>query len=223
MNEETVDAILSARRLVLEYKRKNGGLRAPVQITSVNKPSGWSDSRISYGLKDAAEAIVDKTIEIAYYSASENGNFVPALLCHLQDRKIVFVSDNNNFCWRRFYACKELCHAVMTEHESLRTRTGTECFRLISDLKSPSLPSEKVYPAYLVEDAAYFGAIEMLLPPEFWDDIYSLAGKGISTYDIALKYSVPKIVIEHIITKSTIIDVIDNIRRENRYLSLRLT
>lgn len=219
--DHIADAIFAARRLVLEYKRKNNGLISPIQITAMQTPSGWGENKKIIGMLDVAMALTRVEIEVVEFSPLPEENPVDAFISSVSSgKKVVFVADHNNFCWRRFYSCKELCHAVMNDRESLRTSGAEACRRLISDLKSPPLPAGELYPAYEAECAAYLGAIEMLLPPEFFTSIKE--SKGVfSAYDIALKYRVPRFVVEQIITGSLLIKLIERIREQPQYRNLQ--
>jgi len=217
------DAIFAARRLVLEYKRKNNGLKSPIQVTAVNNPSGWGENKKIIGVLDVAMALTGVKIEIVEISPLPEENPIDAFISVVSSgRKVIFVADNNNFCSKRFYTCKELCHAVMNDQEILRTRGAEACQGLICDLKSPPLPTMELYPAYEAECAAYLGAIEMLLPPEFFTGIRE-AEEFLSAYEIALKYRVPRFVVELIITRSPLIKLIERIRDRPQYRNLQLS
>ena len=194
-----------------------------MQITSVSSPSGWESSTIFFGLRDAAESMLGQKIEIQVFSVSETQDYLPAFITSTMSKKIILVGDISNFCWKRFFTCKELCHAIMEDRDITRTKTAQECFRLISDLKSPPLPQANEHPGCSTEYAAYCGAIELLLPPEFCAEIRESHKNGLDYHTLALKYRVPKIIIEHVLTSSSLINFIESIRKTHKYKTLNIT
>jgi Zn-dependent peptidase ImmA (M78 family) len=220
--EYIAQAIFAARRLTLEINRKHGSLKPPIQITARNNPSGWGDSMQISGLLNVAAELTNSEISIVEFTPRHKDNPVNAFVFSTERKaKLIFIADQNNFCWKRFYVCKELCHAVMSDVQSLRTSGAETCHRLITDLLSPALPKEESYPAYETEYAAYLGAIEMLLPPEFFQDIK--LSVSLPVYQIALKYMVPRFIIEQVITDGSMVRIIERIRESQAYLNLRLT
>ncbi|WP_143742395.1 hypothetical protein [Roseateles chitinivorans] len=70
---------------------------------------------------------------------------------------------NNNYCWARFYAAKELMHCFMEDENYPRSGTIELVNDLIDDLATTGFMRCET-PQTIVDEAAWVGAIEYLLP-----------------------------------------------------------
>lgn len=108
---------------------------------------------------------------------------------YIDNRVLVCVSDKLNTCWSRYVVTKELTHLIIDKNnESFTTNVDMLVNWIIDGLNvtiDKPIESEHV--------AAHLAA-EILIPYSSSQEL--LKNSAISTYDIALRYSVPKKIVE---------------------------
>ncbi|KAF3977831.1 MAG: hypothetical protein HFP77_04925 [Methylococcales symbiont of Iophon sp. n. MRB-2018] len=122
----------------------------------------------------------------------QHSSFIKAIIMRYDDRSEIYVT-SNNFCWKRFYICKELSQMLIYEEENA-TNTVEDVEELLPHLIN-NLSSESN--AKISADlAAYFPAIEFLLPHSIVPDLLRLQKKGFSNNLIAKKMLVPESIVD---------------------------
>ena len=205
MDMEIPAAVLPARRLFLHYLHScNGGrLDRQVRLTAV-KENSWSQGVAKIGLIEAARRLMGIPISVTEFpsmpGASSDNAPIKAMLARYKNEAKIYVSDEENFCHQRFYVAKELCHLMMdTGHTEVFVQESSDIVQLLKDLQLPDghAPS-KITEAFKSEILAYWGAVELLLPPEFTTKAQEIlnSGSSDSLYQAALEFRVPKSIVE---------------------------
>lgn len=110
------------------------------------------------------------------------------------DKASIFVVGCNTFCWRRFLIAKEICHLLCQSPEN-STSSAEHVEQVLNGLINGNFGTSPD-PAVLMEDAAYAGAIELLLPREFEQHAQERIRQGSGLLDIATAFFVPERVVE---------------------------
>lgn len=172
-----VDVLLATRSVVAEYKSSNPNLIPPIRILdSGNK-----------GIKNIIEKQASQTIELTCLSWP--GHMFAARLDRYREVSYIRYSGTLNTCWSRFYIAKELTH-ILCGNEGNYTKdilSLTDAIigiELTGDMEESNL-----------ERLAFFGAIELLLPSFFYDELYQDQKSGKTYREIADKFRIPEKVI----------------------------
>jgi Zn-dependent peptidase ImmA (M78 family) len=200
MDESFLEAIASARQLFLHHKNHNKNqLDKQVRLTSIREP-GWDSGAKKVGLLESASRILGMSITVKEFPVM-GGHDEPihAMLMRYENRALIYVSEDENFCYKRFYIAKELCHLLMDNGKEDRfIHTSKDIKKLLSDLSlQDGLSTENEYPAYRSEILAYWGAVELLLPSEYEEKALELlrAGGSNSLHNTALEFRAPKAIV----------------------------
>lgn len=216
--DATVSAVIAARRLVIQYKRRNNNqLIRPIHIDPVTRP-GWAEERL-ISLPEAAAGICGKNIEVDVFPPTRAGNPLDACVLVYQDRAEIYVSSAApTYCWRRFLVVKELCHVLMGSAGNYTTIQIDEIARLISEIlngvvRNLSAPLEAEY-------LAYIAATEVLLPKEFAIDAEQMLANGSEVLDVARVFKVPARVIEWRLKNSETKTLFERVYATHSYANL---
>lgn len=232
MPEASIEAaVVAARRLFLSYKDENNGhLSNQVQLTAVRQ-AGWHPGDKKVGLIDSASRLTGLTISVSEFpptpcaaQGDPSGDPIKALLVRKERAVKIYVSERENFCHKRFYVAKELCHLLIDDAGgSQYVHEAHDITRLLKDLLAEHT-KEPDYPAYDSEMCAFWGACEMLLPPEFTDKALELLnrGSGDDLYQAALHFRIPKGLIEQRYLEDTVRDVFEGIHKMPDYQNVKL-
>jgi hypothetical protein len=103
----------------------------------------------------------------------------------------IFVAQSLNRCYSRFVRCKEMSHVLIDKDgTSMSTDVRGHLAQMIVTNFSPDEDIRS-------EILAWFAAIEILIPWAHKKKILDMAGNGKVNIEIAQKYMVPKIVVDH--------------------------
>jgi hypothetical protein len=115
------------------------------------------------------------------FSTDPHYDYVPAYFKNFKDKKIITVVASR-YCEARFFAAKELMHCFVFDEDSA-TNTVAKTNALIDDLSHPFETKENSAQA-LVDDLAWVGAAEFLIPEEWVlilkNAINDLCNQGVS-------------------------------------------
>lgn len=204
IREEAASAVCAARKLFVKYQSLNNlssvDLEShlhPVPMTR-NLTSGWSAPKVSSGLLDAARSMTTLELVVELFSRPKGSEgAVGALIARDSRVATIMVADGHNHCWGRFVVAKELCHFIQgTLDASTMSSNPDDVINLLSDLLSPDAAHIRASRLYEIEVAAYFGAIEMLLPKELQPAIDAMINRGDDLESIAKIFRVPQLVVE---------------------------
>lgn len=108
----------------------------------------------------------------------------------------IFVNPSLDFKWRRFVACKEMCHALWQDLPHFRTTSHEDLIR-IAEHVSMSSPAKIVTPQVLDEDTAIAIAVELLAPFEFREILRPMVRNGeITIAQISDRFGIPEVIAE---------------------------
>lgn len=212
-------AVISVRPLIDKYKSLNRGeLVPPIKNTTTQTP-GWSANPSTHrGLIRAATVLLNCPVIIKKFPRIPNVEpMIAAMMRRYSDRIEIDVSEEENFCYQRFYVAKELCHAFLIERvDNTQTKSCAEVVTLISDLLNGVTPRDANTPL-MAEEAAYYGAIEILLPSEFQEEILRDVEAGMAFRSIAVKYRVPEKLIQFRYARTDIVELYNDIYSSHDY------
>lgn len=172
------DAVITAQNLVQTFFSKNTHLQhtsiLPIPITTEKNASGWGGNSTAqtFGLKVLAEGLCSKIILIKEFD-EELAPGIQGFLVEKDSCATIYVSRSLNFCWRRFIVAKELSHLLMNKiNPSLRLQNVQDCNEIKALLSVLLTHSEKANTsAEISEYMAYLGALELLMPKQYMDQI----------------------------------------------------
>lgn len=123
--------------------------------------------------------------------------------CKRREDSASIVVTKDNYCWQRYFISKEILHLFIHD-EANKTDTESLLKELITDLLEcdPTLDGDN--PQYNADKAAYFGAIELLLPTEYVPSLIEAKNMmidqgtcvGDENLEIARMFSVPEKLVE---------------------------
>lgn len=204
-----IEAVSASRAVVTAYIQKHNPLHPPVHLTEINR-SGWlADQARPEGLICCANQILHKDLIVKVYGDEFDEDWVtpvPSFLLHYEDKALIFVANEKrlNFCHSRFFVAKEIVHALLLQVlPDTVTVLPDAVIDLLSGLINSTTPFDDESPdPQLVEEAAFYGAIEMLMPRELVEnDALRLEKSGWSHKEIAKRYRIPLRIVELRLTK----------------------
>lgn len=167
----------------------------PIAITSENNPAGWIAKEDRTCLLDIVSKEIGKSIRILDFDNS-NAIDINAFVVEKQNSADIYVKKESdlNFCSRRFVVAKELNHLLMNKVDSnLQTIVYRADFiDLVSFLTLDSIPKDDSQKS---ENIAYYGAMELLIPQQYFESDWFKSQKN-NYNDIALQLRCPTQVIE---------------------------
>jgi len=126
--------------------------------------------------------------EIEIFSVDWRQHALFGRLLRYKEKAIIDINKEQNNCWRRYIATKELAHLIIDRRQEHFTGDAEKLVEYLlgsSDVQlDASLDSEHL--------AARFAA-ELLMPYKY---NYMLTDKSISTYDIAEQFQMPRKIID---------------------------
>lgn len=133
------------------------------------------------------------------------------------NKHVIFVNANSNYCWKRFYVCKELIH-ILASSKSNATKTDTEAISLLTQLISsvPTFSDD----AARIESAAFFGAMELLLSKEMVLSILNNNNGQVNIEDVSQQYRLPKLVVEARFSDN-VVDIFNDIYSHSAYINAK--
>lgn len=221
MEAEFKSAVIAARRLVLQYKRRNSNsLLYPLRIDPTTIP-GWGGGSRILGYLEVASEVWRKPITVDSFPNLDVPEPLDACILNYEDHVEILVKRGRRYCWRRLLVAKELCH-LLTGHESNFTAlTFEDIARLISDLLNDHVP--EIRPDVLAESMAYIAAIELLLPSEFIADADEMLKKGASILDVAERYKVPRVAVEYRLQRADVRAMYDAVYASTDYKNVEFS
>ena len=186
------DAIGRARLLVDSYKIHIGAIGRPVTVLPAQMMNSIAPTPIAEG-SILYEITRIKGIKLIWHPVLGNQtSIIKAAYLNFGDEAWAIVPEHNKRCWTRFYLCKEFIHAMLSEDDN-KTLHSDEIRDLIKNLLL-DIPEELNNPI-LVEHAAKFAAIELLLPRELWGEVKEMVELKCTPYQIAQSFLVPEDVV----------------------------
>lgn len=187
-----LDAAIAAKKLLNKYRTlKKSDITPPIKLTAL-RDAGWAAGEVRKGVIDAARELTGKTIDVEQVSTS--GKVVHAYVKNYPHHAHIFVVESQNYCWRRFLVAKELCHLLLSDDKN-STSNVEEVEDLIGQLINGKFDSDP-NPALLVENAAYIGAVELLLPQDIEPIADELFASGKDSLEVAISLKVPRRIVE---------------------------
>lgn len=212
-------AIKTASGLREQLEGGNKIYREGLQQCSSGQVSNWEvrtpvydpiNNQNTHNLITLVAEICEKKVTIDY--PTHEAEVVNAYIKNYKDKNgddcARVVVSKFNFCKTRFLICKELLHLFLYDKDSATVSIG-DLNKLISNLLDITDDREGIEGQYSVEQAAYFGAAELLIPtkivgllrdarteletmPEFF---------GTANFEIAKKLGVPESLVEYRLTE----------------------
>jgi hypothetical protein len=120
-----------------------------------------------------------------------SSRLIKGRLLRYGNRAEIHVSGDQNICWQRFVACKELAHLLLDREDHGHFTSDPELLveRLVGDKwhQSADMASERLAP---------YGAIEMLIPECCHTTLHAMKAAGKSHLEIATHFRVPERMID---------------------------
>lgn len=215
MKEEFKQAVIAARKLVLQYKRRNGNeLAHPLRIDPTTIP-GWGGGSKILGYIEVAAEVWRKPIVVESFSELGVPEPLDACFLNYEDHVEIMVKRGKRYCWQRFLVAKELCHLLIGNAQNITPLNFEDVSRLISDLLNDHITDIK--PDVVAEYLAYIAAIELLFPSEFIQDADRMLNSGASIMDVAERYKVPRMALEYRLQRKDIRELYDEIYSSPEY------
>ena len=169
-----VDVFLLAHAVINSHKDKYGDLKAPIQVKGADGLLATISEQVDAKIIDECLPWPGRSIKASfqYYEADKIAK--------------IFYSTSLNACWSRFAICKEAMHLLCGRNSNQTKDPESLIKNLISG--TPVGINDEID----IEILAIHGAIELLLPTDFVEDIYQKSADGMSDYEIALDYRVPE-------------------------------
>ena len=127
--------------------------------------------------------------ELFHKASWHPGNFAGRLYRYQRDGRWIaqiVISEDLNFCWSRYVACKELAHLLIDRPDRDFADSPITIIRsLVDDIISidEEISSEK---------CAMIAAIELLIPWRMHDQFLKMSTGGLNNYEIAVLLKVPE-------------------------------
>lgn len=194
MTDNFQTAVIAARRLVLQFKRENNNsLPHPVPVEPISKSSGWGATSRPASILNSAETLWHGSISCVSYPPLDK-NPLQACVMIYPARAEIYVSQHQNYCWKRFLVVKEICHILMGHSSNYTTVTPDDIEALISNvLNNVTFTASE---ALKVESLGYVAAIEVLFPKEHVEEAIRLSENGATTLQIANVFRIPVRIVE---------------------------
>lgn len=169
-------AVTEARKLISKIREANNFPNVPQSGADLRVMPVYEEeyeNQPVYSLFKFARKITEVSIEgvaqdynhlAAYYIEYSTSNADASEDSGVTRRIVV---SRQNYCWARFYLCKELMHCFVhdtgEQRESSCTNTLDELSTLIEELL---IRSSGCGAQTLVDEAAYYGALEFMMPDD---------------------------------------------------------
>ncbi len=177
-----VDVLLASRSVTEKYKTLNPIITPPVKI-------------LNDGLKGIIEQQTSQTINVTCLPWS--GGMFAARLDRYKSESYIRYSEGLNTCWSRFYIAKELTHILCGDERNFTKDILPLTDAIINDIELTDDMED-----CMLEFQAFYGAIELLLPSYFYDELYQCEKSGNTHREIAEKFRIPEKVIAFRLSES---------------------
>ncbi len=147
----------------------------PIAITAQNNPNGWAAKEDRTCLLDIISKKINKSIRIMEFD-NDTAPDINGFVIEKEKSADIYVKKNSentyvagfNFCYRRFVVAKELNHLLMNAADnSLRTIDNINSFIDLVSFLTTDLPPKN--DSQESEHIAYFGAMELLIPRQYFE------------------------------------------------------
>lgn len=174
----------------------------PIGITTSKAANGWGSSEPTKGLLDVVSIKIGKTIAIKEFDDSLAPD-VNGICLEQENSATIYVNQKLNTCYRRFIVAKELSHLLMNSaNPGLRiVKSKQHSLDLIAFLTTNSKSENDGQES---EKTAWWGAIELLIPKDYFDSDWFQSQNN--DHNIALQIKCPTQIIE--LRKTTKIDAL---------------
>jgi Zn-dependent peptidase ImmA (M78 family) len=180
-----VEVLLATRSVTEAYKSLNPVLTPPIRILDNGKK----------GIKNIIEEQTSQRINLTCLSWP--GHMFAARLDRYQEVSYIRYSDTLNTCWSRFYIAKELTHILCGDEKN-----HTKDVLSLTDAIINGIELTGDMKDCMLEFQAFYGAIELLLPSFFYDELYQDEKNGKTCREIADKFRIPEKVIAFRLSES---------------------
>lgn len=164
----------------------------PVAITAQKKPTGWGDTGNRKGLLDIVSIQINKKIRIVEFDRDLAPD-INGVCLEKTNSAIIYVNKGLNFCYRRLVVAKELSHLLMNVVNS-KLRIATTKNELLDLLSFLTTGLEATNDCKESEFIAYFGAMELLIPKQYFNSDWFQSNNN--NHDIAVQIKCPTQIIE---------------------------
>ncbi|NOX09024.1 MAG: hypothetical protein GXP22_05975 [Gammaproteobacteria bacterium] len=199
MSQERIDAIKKAQGFAKGYANTNGGcLPHPMMVLSP-MPMHVSVIAESSGI---IKFIADEMqCHINVFRTRGLTDPVHAYFIKYEkdgglDRVTIAYSAELNLCWSRLLICKEAAHVFLSTPKNATSSSG-DAINLVTNLLNDAGRMQEKGPALVVEDTAYFAAIELLFPRQLVAEARHMLEYGSSYKDVAVSFKVPEQTVEY--------------------------
>lgn len=173
------DALVVARNVLDKHRERTGPLTKPVPVLGdhglLETITQTQKVRVEAMRVPWTRNIVSGRMDLHHGSGGRRA-------------RIVYAS-SLNICWSRFVICKEAVSALLYEENSATNDVVSHVAGLIS--QTPDLANDGV----MADILAAYGAIELLFPAEFTDDLYQMADGGRTHRQIAEAFRGPEAIV----------------------------
>lgn len=217
-----LSALISSRRLFLQYKQSNNNALTPYIKLHSSNASGWSIDVQTTGLQDVASSMLQKKILINEFPplGDVGGGYsspIDAFILPYTSHAEILVNRSKNYCWKRFLVAKELCHLMMQIPSNCTSLVASDIENLISEILNSAPISS---PALQAEYVAYIAAIELLFPSEFIASAQKTLNSGGQVLDVAMAYKIPRVIVEFRLQNKNIVELFNTVYAETKFKHL---
>lgn len=195
MSSAVIDAIIKAQEAVQKFFKLEGDNWGMMPIFPDHPHEGeWLPSDKGLPVRICRELGVD--LEIAHVPMISPTVNAYILRYENPDRARIAYSQDINRCWSRFFVCKEFSHILLANNGNL-TSSIKEAESIIKKLVSGAPAADgQDDKAHLAEIAAYYAAMELLLPQQYQADVEDMKRNHFTYDDIARSYRIPLAILE---------------------------
>lgn len=151
----------------------------------------------------ASNKSFDNNSSVTVTMTDEESDLIDAYCKRYGDHAEVVVT-KNNYCFTRFYICKEMLHLFLYDNENLTESSSSLKDLITSLIEVNATLDEEGSPQLSVEQAAYYGAVELLIPSEYVLPLINTRDQmiennihqGKENYEIAKILGVPEFIVE---------------------------
>lgn len=197
--DQAIQAAKFARQEV--FLKNNWGLE-PQSLDGLFPIPVYEDGYYSL-LSHAKEVVGEDEVEITWPDGSYE--YLPAYFRRFTksdgtSKMTIVINETENYCEARFYAAKELMHCYVYDNKEAVTGTIEQADSLLMQLayRDGNPKADTHDPQTIADNAAYYGAFEYLVPPEWHAHIKKIFNELLKEYSeedsrrfIAQKIRVP--------------------------------
>lgn len=218
-----IEAVCSARKLIkrLGYFQKHIKQELPGR-------RGWMGAtHIAPSINDLTGIpypCVIKTFSLKEISPNLEAKVMSYVKIGQDDEITIFVNRDNNYCWRRFFICKEIIH-VLASNQTNVTIGFDRISEVIEKIQQDNLLPQGMDEAYDIEMDAQLGAIELLLPKELVEAEDRRVGDYSKYTDedidrISELYKVPKLIVKPRLTIASVRRAFESCYSDPKFINI---